>query len=91
MKVSPDEPTEVFPVLPELTTTCEPVWVATESGADAETLYRAFRHGSRARTHLPDWAFEEVEDELRAGWLLNGEVARWSAVREAIRTGFETG
>lgn len=90
MKVSPDNSTEVTAVLPELPTTCEPVWVMTASGVDAETFRRALWHGERAKPHFPDWAFEEVEAELRAGWLLNGEVARWGDVREAVRVGFET-
>lgn len=91
MKLAPDDPTEVVPVPAVLAAYCEPVWVPTANGPDAPTLARAFRHGSRARPHFPGWAFEGVEDELRAGWLLNGEAARWGEVREAVRAGFEAG
>src|SRR5207237_6128974 len=58
---------------------------------DAAVLRRAHRHGKRSRPHYPGKTFEEVEADLRAGWLLGREKAKWQDVREAVRRGFEQG
>ena len=50
---------------------------------------RLLSKGERARPHYPAWAFDEVEAQLWAGWLLDGETARWQDVRDAVREGFE--
>lgn len=89
MKIGPEDRTEEFLVPPELFVTAEAVCVATRPEVDADTLRRARRHGSRARLYFPEYAFEQVESELRAGWLLNGETARWREVRNEIQAGFE--
>jgi hypothetical protein len=70
--------------LPELPPVPEP------DPADAAVLARAAWHGRRSRAYLGGWAFDDAEAELRAGWLLNGETARWRDVRDAVRRGFET-
>jgi hypothetical protein len=83
MKTRPDDTTEVVVALPpDLTPPPAPP-------IDGGVLRRALRHGTRARPYFPAWSFEEAESELRAGWLLNGETARWRDVREAVREGFE--
>lgn len=56
-----------------------------------EVLRRAFRHGKRSREEFDLWTFDEVEAELRCGWLLNGELTEWREVRDSVRLGFETG
>jgi hypothetical protein len=56
-----------------------------------EVLRRAFRHGKRSRGEFDLWTFDEVEAELRRGWMLNGETAAWAEVRDSVRLGFETG
>jgi len=52
-------------------------------------LERAYRYGQRARPHYAAYRFEEVERKLRAGWLIDGEMAPWPDVRDAVRRGFE--
>ncbi len=56
-----------------------------------EILRRAFRHGKRSRTEFALWSFAEIESELQAGWVLNGEMTEWSDVRMAVQQGFEHG
>ena len=50
---------------------------------------RAYRYGQRARPHYTAYTFDEVERKLRAGWLLDGEMAPWPDMREIVRRGFE--
>jgi hypothetical protein len=66
-----------------------PASAAKAPVADADTLRRAYEHGIKAQNiHLP-WSFEEVEPELRASWLLNGEKVLWNDVRTTVKQGFE--
>lgn len=85
MKLRPEDDTELMVALPEVPEL--PPELATH--ADLDPQQRARRHGRRARPYFPEWEFDEVEAELRAGWLLNGETARWRDVRDAVREGFE--
>ncbi len=56
----------------------------------AETVReRAYRYGQRARPHYAAYMFDEVERKLRAGWLIDGEMAPWPDVRDTVRRGFE--
>jgi hypothetical protein len=71
-------------LLPELPPAPEP------DPIDDAVLTRAAWHGRRSRAYFGDWAFDDAEPELRAGWLLNGETARWRDVRDAVRRGFES-
>ena len=84
----PDDSSELVIALPSDTTPVPPA--RRTDSADADALRRAYRHGLRARPHFSAWSFEEAEGELRAGWILNGETARWREVRDVVRQGFES-
>lgn len=56
---------------------------------DPATLRRAMRYGQNAATKFRDQDFNTMESELRAGWILKGELAEWDWVRDAVRLGFE--
>jgi hypothetical protein len=84
----PDDSSELVIVFPTDATPLPPPRKRTEP-PDPAALRRAHRHGVRARPHFPAWTFAEAEAELRAGWILNGETARWESVRDAVRQGFE--
>ena len=80
----PDDKTELRVVVPDSS-----IPPSVEEAIDPTILRRAYRHGWRAQQHFQAWTFDEVEAELRAAWLLNGETARWRSVRAAVREGFE--
>ncbi|MCE9561089.1 MAG: hypothetical protein K8U57_03440 [Planctomycetes bacterium] len=65
--------------------------VATPESSFAEILRRAFRHGKRSQGEFNLWTFDEIESELRAGWVLNGEMTDWHKVRGYVQMGFEHG
>ena len=63
--------------------------VASPESSFAEVLRRAFRHGKRSQVDFNLWEFTEIESELRAGWVLNGEMTEWHKVRGYVQMGFE--
>jgi hypothetical protein len=56
---------------------------------DPATLRRAMRYGQRSGEQYRGQKFEDVEQELRLGWVLRGESIEWDWVRAAVRLGFE--
>lgn len=80
-----DDTTELLIVLPPDV----PARPKAKEMIDPMVLTRAYRHGLRAQPQFIAWTFGDAEAELRAGWLLNGETARWNDVRDAVQRGFE--
>jgi hypothetical protein len=80
----PDDKTELVVTVPDSS-----IPPSVEETIDPAILSRAYRHGWRAQQHFQTWTFDDVEAELRAAWLLNGETARWRSVKDAVRQGFE--